>query len=104
MTIALSEDKRRLLIESLRRLPDANWPGERAVASARDADALVEFAYRAVVWRLQDAERLINAVRIVRLASAARVLGSAQRAFDSALEHAKVRRHSTSRGGQHGTK
>lgn len=52
----------------------------------------IELACRAAVWRPQDALRLADAARVVRLTSTARALGSAQRAFDLALEHAKVRK------------
>ena len=52
----------------------------------------VEFACRAMVWQPQDNERLTDAARVVRLASTARALGAAQRAFDLALDHAKVRK------------
>ena len=43
-------------------------------------------------WLSCETEQLCDAAAIVRLASAARALGAAQRAFDLALEHAKVRR------------
>ncbi|HJQ16545.1 MAG TPA: acyl-CoA dehydrogenase [Allosphingosinicella sp.] len=52
----------------------------------------VELACRAGVWQPQVAEPLTDAAHVVRLASAARALGAAQRAFDLALDHAKVRK------------
>ena len=70
-------------------------PGVRARATpglAVPSLSEVDFACQAVVWQPHDAQRLTDAASVTRLASAARALGSAQRAFDLALEHAKVRR------------
>ena len=43
-------------------------------------------------WLSLSAERLADAAAVVRLLCAGRALGAAQRAFDLAVEHAKVRR------------
>lgn len=70
-------------------------PGVRATATpglAIPSLSDVEFGCRAIVWQPLEAQRLADAANVTRLASTARAQGAAQRAFDLALDHAKVRR------------